>query len=146
MLLLTWIPLSTYCSSLLFAKNCILQTHFQNVWEGIQNYQKSNIFWVQKGKLKISILVQNCLEWFKNIVRWYLSEQHLFQRHFSISGIYQQLLTQFWPNCKGRFQKKFWLLIFGTRLFYLKLLYPKFVGLKMFLDSKVFLDPHFFEP
>ena len=33
-----------------------------------------------------------------------MSKQHLFLQHLSILGISQLLLTQFWPNFKGRFQ------------------------------------------
>ena len=34
---------------------------------------------------------------------WHFPSQHLSPRHLSISGIYQLLLTQFWPNFKSRF-------------------------------------------
>ena len=65
----------------------------------------------------------------------------------SISGISQLLPTQFWPNFKGRFQKKI-LLIFRTWSFYPKILYPKFVRLKIcwtpkFFGPKVFLEVNF---
>ena len=57
-----------------------------------------------------------------------MSSQHLSWQHLSISGISQLLLSQFWPNFKDRSQ------IFRAK----KFLYPKFVGLKKFLDQKSF--------
>ena len=84
--------------------------------------------------------------WFWNQCQWlcwYLSNQHLSWRHMSISGISQLLLTQFWQTFKCRFQKNFWLQSFRATLFNLRFFYPKYFGIKIFLDPKCF-GPTFF--
>ena len=75
---------------------------------------------------------------------WYLSSKHLSWRHLSIPGIYQLLLSQFWPNFKGRLQKNKLTSIFFVNIILPKFLYPNVFLCPMFFWTPIFFGPNFF--
>ena len=81
---------------------------------------------------------------------WYLSSQHLSWQHLSISGISQLLLSQFWPDFKGRSQFIFLLKFLEPDLFTKFFLTQNFFGPQIFLNlnilDNIFLDHNFFGP